>query len=116
MVCQKLTIRDDFESAFPQWAKAVVYYCNKTQLKSTALQEETTYLSLEISDGEFQRCNYINFYSHAVGGSMKSCSDFLKKFFIDIIALMGLRCLSLLFAPIKTKKLGEDILKVVPVS
>ena len=38
---------------------------------------------------------------------------------VDIVASMALRCLALLFAPIKTKKLEEDIpfiMKVVPVS
>lgn len=40
-------------------------------------------------------------------------------FAADHTALMALRCLRILFAPIKTKKLGEIILfilKVVPVS
>ena len=39
--------------------------------------------------------------------------------YVDVIVFMALCCLSLLFAPIKTKKLGENIpyiMRVVPVS
>ena len=43
----------------------------------------------------------------------------LHKITVDRVVMMALRCLALLFAPIKTKKLDDDvpyILKIIPVS
>ena len=44
---------------------------------------------------------------------------FMITFVIDQLAMMAIRCLAILFGPIKTKKLEENvpyILKIVPVS
>ena len=98
-------MRDNFEEKFLLWSTAIITYCKDTQVRSTALQIETLEYTPDLEEGYN---TIIKFYSYNI-----------SFYFSDRRALMALRCLALLFAPMKTKKLEESIpyiLKIVPVS
>ena len=81
---------------------AVVKYCKDTQVKCTALQTETEDYTEEISDGMLVNLP-MQVYIIII--------DFLT----DQCALMALRCLAIIFSPMKTKNIPY-ILQIVPVS
>ena len=56
--CQEVTLlvkvdnlRQLFDDNFSVWCKAVILYCRETQLKTTALQEETEEYTDDLGDG-----------------------------------------------------------------
>ena len=115
--CGKPDARAEFEESFPVWAKAIVLYCKDTQVRSTALQQETENFSEDTGLGK--RYMYICFgfcksYCQSCNWSEKmSCFYIQYCIYIfypsDDTVIMALRCLALLFFPGKTKKLGEGI-------
>lgn len=50
-MCKAEHVRDHFEEDFPQWAHAINSYCKDTQIRSSALQQETTDYSASMDDG-----------------------------------------------------------------
>jgi hypothetical protein len=51
LACQREDIRDNFEDNFPLWARAIIAYCKKTQVRSMALQNETANYNEDIAEG-----------------------------------------------------------------
>lgn len=51
LVCKHEHVRDHFEEDFPQWAHAINSYCKDTQIRSSALQQETADYSAAMDDG-----------------------------------------------------------------
>ena len=83
-------------------------YCKSTQIRSSALQHETSEYSSAVDDG-----TYITLFLN------RSCVTSFPTLYAEKSGIMAIRCLALLFSPLKTKKLGESIpfiMKVVTVS
>ena len=103
-------LRENFEAEFSSWSEAIVCYCKETQVKSTALQEETKDFSDDMYTDECMFC------------MIPHSELFIINYFYSArLAMMSLRCLTLLFAPLKKKKLESHgdipyVLKIVPVS
>lgn len=49
-------VRASFEDNFPIWAKAIVSYCKKTQIKCSAIQSETEGYNDEMEPGKVTFC------------------------------------------------------------
>ena len=45
------SLRHDFDDEFPKWMKAVICYCKDTQVRSTAIQSESSGFRMDIDEG-----------------------------------------------------------------
>lgn len=103
-ILKRPNIPDEFDADYPLWANTIIQYCKDTQIKSTALQLETKDAT-GMSEG-----GYCTSYTSIIN----SISILIEK-----CCLTALHCLALLFIPMKTKRLDNNIpyiLQVVPVS
>ena len=127
-------VRASFEDNFPIWAKAIVSYCKKTQIKCSAIQSETEGYNDEMEPGKVTFClivpvveagwqNNSTLFCMSMQhhGDMQSMNlHLILLCHLGLCTSIALRCLALLFLPGKSKTLNQTsiptILKVVPVS
>ena len=52
LICKEENVRGKFEESFILWCRAIALYCKQSQIKSSALQAETSDYSEDLDDGK----------------------------------------------------------------
>ena len=73
-MCDKENIRETFEEQFPLWVRAMIMYCKNTQIKLSALQEETASYTDDLPEGMSQAFHaYLSTLKNLLYGTRFQC-------------------------------------------